>query len=63
MEHLHRSHYTFKIETFTSLLDPKNIFSFENPDPLQNLRDSDVTRCVSGSDTGVEHGFKKMFYF
>jgi hypothetical protein len=67
MELLHRSCYQFKIEMFTSfsLLDPKkgNLLS-KNPDPLQNLRYSDVTRCGSDSDAGVEHGSeKKTFYF
>jgi hypothetical protein len=34
----------------------------KNPDPIQNLRYSDVTRCGSGSDTGVEHGSEKKHF-
>jgi hypothetical protein len=57
-EPLHRSCYKFKIEnaTFTSfsLLDPKKShWLLRYPDPVQNLKDGNVTRCGSGSDTGV----------
>jgi hypothetical protein len=65
MERLHRSRYKFKMEMFTSflLLDPKKgHLLLKNPDPLQNLRYSDVTRCGSGSDTGVEHGSEKKHF-
>jgi hypothetical protein len=41
-------------------MDPKKgHWLLTNLDPLQNLKDSDVTRCGSGSDTGVEHGLEK----
>jgi hypothetical protein len=46
---LKRSHRScYKILKSSSLL--------KNLDTLQNLRDSDVTRCGSGSDIGVEQG-------
>jgi hypothetical protein len=65
MECLHLSRYKFKIETLKpcSLLEPKKgHWLLKNPDPLQNLKDSDVTRCGSGSDTVVEHGLEKTFF-
>jgi hypothetical protein len=49
----HRSHYWI-IKKFIGFL--------KNPDPHQNLRDSDVTRCSSGSDTGVELGLEKIHF-
>jgi hypothetical protein len=52
MECLHRSRYKFKIEVSLKR------WLLKNPDPLQNLRDSDVTRCSSGSDIDVEHGLE-----
>jgi hypothetical protein len=65
MKRLHRYRYKCKIEMFTSfsLLDPKKGHChLKNPDPLKNLRDSDVTRCGSGSDTSVEHRLKKKHF-
>jgi hypothetical protein len=64
MECLHHSRYKYGNETFTSfsLLDSeKGHWLLKNPEPHKNLRHSEVlvTRCGSGSDTGVEHGFQE----